>query len=91
MKIWIVQLVNYTLALFMWLIIGRYILVFLTGGKKGFMMDFFERFTNPLYHVTKRVFPFLRERFIPLATIILIILIRISVMVIFKPLDKGGG
>lgn len=85
MKIWIVQIVNYTLALFMWLIIGRYILVFLTGGKKSFMMDFFVKFTDPLYKVTRRVFPFLKEGLVPLATIILIILIRVSVMIIFKP------
>lgn len=85
MKIWIVQIINYTLALFMWLIIGRYVLVFLTGGRKGFMMDFFVRFTDPLFKVTRRIFPFLIERSVPLATIILIVLIRISIMIIFKP------
>lgn len=90
MKIWIVQIVNYTLALFMWLIIGRYILVLLTGGKKGFMMDFFVKFTDPLYKITRRVFPFFKEGFVPVATIILILLIRVSVMIIFKPLNKGG-
>lgn len=85
MKIWIVQIVNYTLALFMWLIIGRYILFLLTGGGKGFMMDFFVKFTDPAFRITRRIFPFLREGIIPLATIILIILIRISIMIIFKP------
>lgn len=69
----------------MWLIIGRYILFFLTSGKRGFMMDFFVRFTDPLFKMTQRILPFLREGLIPIVTIILIILIRISVMIIFKP------
>lgn len=69
----------------MWLIIGRYILFFLTSGKRGFMMDFFVRFTDPLFKITRRILPFLREGLIPFVTIILIILIRISVMIIFKP------
>ncbi len=83
MKIWIVQILNYTLALFMWLIIGRYLLILLTGGRQGFMMDFFVRFTDPLYRMTKRLLPFLRDGIVPLATIILIIMMRILVLVIF--------
>lgn len=69
----------------MWLIIGRYILFFLTSGKRGFMMDFFVRFTDPLFKITRRILPFLWEGLIPFATIILIILIRVSVMIIFNP------
>lgn len=54
------------------------------------MMDFFVKFTDPIYQITRRALPFLKEGLIPLATIIFILLIRISVIIIFKPLDKGG-
>lgn len=69
----------------MGLIIGRYVLYLFTVGGKGFMMDFFVRFTEPAFKITRKIFPFLKERNLPLVSIVLIVLIRISFMIIFKP------
>ncbi len=79
MTAWIIQIINYTLALFMWLIVGRLILSIFIGGRENFIMNFFIRFTEPVYKITGKIFPFARAGCIPYLSILIIIIVRILI------------
>lgn len=83
--IWLVLLANYTLALFMWLILGRAALGILTGGRPGPVQGFFDRFTLPLFAATRRALPFLGERAAPLVTLLLLALARVALIKLALP------
>lgn len=80
---WLIQIVNYTLALFMWLIVGRIVLSFFAVNKENFMMAFFIKFTEPVYKIARKIVPFAKESCIPAISIILIIIVRLSLVIIF--------
>jgi hypothetical protein len=65
-----VQLVNFALALLMWMIIGRAALGVLTGGRDNAVQGLFDGVTLPLVALTRRVFPFVGETWAPLATLL---------------------
>lgn len=56
----VIKYVKYTLAFFSWMIIGRILLMLLVGSRHNVMVDFFVRFTEPFYKITRTVFPFTR-------------------------------
>ena len=56
----IYYLIAYTLQFFLWLVIGRVAILLLSAGKRNFLVDFFIRFTDPLYGVVRKMFPFTR-------------------------------
>ncbi|WP_333784336.1 YggT family protein [Thermocrinis sp.] len=51
------QFLNYTLAFFMWLVLGRAALEFFTKDLNNFFYRFFYQFTEPLYKPYRVVFP----------------------------------
>jgi len=48
---------NYTLAFFMWLVLGRAALEFFTRDLNNFFYRFFYQFTEPLYRPYRKLFP----------------------------------
>jgi hypothetical protein len=50
----------YSLQFFMWLVIGRVAIILLSAGKRNLLVDFFIRFTNPIYGVVQKMLPFTR-------------------------------
>lgn len=100
----IVQLVNYTLALIMWLIVGRVVLSLFTGDRNNFIYAFFLRFTDPVYEVIYRIFPFTRipsDRawslwgriggLAPLVAIFLIVILRLITVILLSGVTEGQG
>jgi len=51
------QFLNYTLAFFMWLVLGRAALEFFTRDLNNFFYRFFYQFTEPLYKPYRKFFP----------------------------------
>lgn len=83
MGIYILQFVNFTLSFFMWLIIGRIMITLLIGNRQNFMVSFFVRFTEPFYKITRKLFPFAKESYIPPTAILIIVVLRI-LLIVFK-------
>lgn len=86
--IYLVQFVNYTLALAMWLILGRAALGVLTGGRATPLQALFDRATAPLFRLTRRLLPFVGEKWAPMATFLLTALLRVVLIVMANP--TGG-
>jgi YggT family protein len=85
MEIYIIQLLNYTLSFFMWMIVGRAILKLISGGRATFLTGLFEKVTDPVFRVTGRIIPFAKEGWIPFLSIVLIIILRLLLIIIFSP------
>jgi len=51
------QFLNYTIAFFMWLVLGRATLEFFTRDLNNFFYRFFYQFTEPLYKPYRKLFP----------------------------------
>lgn len=83
--IYLVQFVNYTLALFMWLILGRATLGIITGGRPSAIQSLFDRFTAPLFALARRALPFVGERGAPLAALLLLACLRIALILVVHP------
>ena len=58
-KIVVIQLANYTLAFFMWMIAGKFCSPFIRN-KENIMNKFFVKFTDPLYNI-RRLIPFAKR------------------------------
>lgn len=85
MKIWIIQIVNYTLSFLMWMIMGRLILNLLIGNRRNIMVSAFEKLTDPIFRMTKRIVPFAKESFIPFWSILFIFLLRLVIIIATRP------
>ena len=83
--IFAIQFVNYTLALGMWLILGRAVLGILTGGRPSPIQTIFDRFTAPLFGLTRRALPFVGERWAPLAALLLLGVLRLALILFTHP------
>lgn len=83
--IYLVQFVNYTLALGMWLILGRAALGILTGGRPTPLQALFDRFTAPVFGLARRLFPFVGEKWAPLAAFLLLTVLRVALIVLAHP------
>jgi len=79
--IYLVQFVNYTLSLLMWMILGRAVLGILTGGTPNLMQSVFDRFTIPVFGATRRLLPFVSEKWAPLAALLLLAALRVLLIV----------
>jgi hypothetical protein len=51
---------SYTTKFLSWLVIGRVAVLLLAGGRRNIIVDFFVRFTQPLYDAVKKLLPFTR-------------------------------
>jgi uncharacterized protein YggT (Ycf19 family) len=83
--IFVIQFVNYTLALGMWLILGRAVLGILTGGRPSPIQTIFDRLTSPVFALTRRVLPFVGERWAPLAALLLLAALRLALILFTHP------
>jgi hypothetical protein len=83
--IFVIQFANYTLALGMWLIIGRAALGVLTGGRPSPIQAVFDRLTSPVFGLTRRALPFVGERLLPLAALLLLAALRIALILFTHP------
>ena len=83
--IFVIQFVNYTLALGMWLILGRAVLGILTGGRPSPIQTVFDRLTSPLFDLTRRALPFIGERWAPLAALLLLGVLRLALILFTHP------
>jgi uncharacterized protein YggT (Ycf19 family) len=64
----------------MWTIIGRGILFLLIGDRPNVIMSIFVKVTEPAYRIVKRILPFVSDKWIPLVTIVIIIILRILLL-----------
>jgi len=85
MNIYIFQLVNYTLSFLMWMVLGRVLLTLIIGSRQNIMTTAFEKVTGPVYRVTQKIFPFAKGGWIPALSILLIIIVRLVIVIIFRP------
>lgn len=69
----------------MWMILGRILLNFIVGSRQNIMTVAFEKATAPVYGLTSRIFPSAKGGWIPAISILLIILVRLAIVIIFKP------
>ncbi len=83
--IYLIQFANYTLALGMWLILGRAVLGILTGGRPSPLQTIFDRLTLPLFTLARRVLPFVGERWAPLAALLLLGALRVALILAALP------
>lgn len=81
----LVQVVNYTLSMLMWLILGRAALGLLTGGRQSLVQAAFDRPTLPLFALTRRALPFVGETAAPLVTLLLLGVLRLSLILLAHP------
>lgn len=86
--IYLVQFLNYTLALAMWMILGRAALGVLTGGRPTPLQTLFDRFTAPAFGLVRRLLPFVGEKAAPLAAFALLVLLRVALILLTHP---AGG
>ena len=56
----IYYIIDYTLQFAMWLVIGRVASQFILRNPNNFVVSLFVRVTEPLYILTKKIFPFAR-------------------------------
>ncbi|WP_460176676.1 YggT family protein [Thermodesulfovibrio hydrogeniphilus] len=66
--------INYTLAFFMWLVIGRAILSFFIKDPHNPIMALFLKATEPLYKIFRKIFPKATTVFVLIALVLLRIL-----------------
>lgn len=88
MKIIIIQFINYTLSFFMWMIIGRVILMLMIGERETVVMGIFKKVTEPVYRITRKIVPFAKESWVPALSIVFIIIIRLALVIVFEPGTK---
>jgi uncharacterized protein YggT (Ycf19 family) len=83
MTAWIVLIINYTLSFILWMIIGRHIVELFARGKANIILNIFIKVTEPYYNIIKRVFPFAKGAWIPVLSIVTIIILRIMLIAVF--------
>ncbi len=77
----VAQLVNFALAFFFWLIIGRFVLGLLVGERRNFFAEMLRRGTDPLFCLVRRVTPSaVGDRFIPVVSLLLLVALRLVLL-----------
>ncbi len=84
----IALLLNYTLSFLLWMIMGRVALTIVLGNRQNVIVEIFRKATDPFYFVTRKLLPFVSDKWLPAAAIILIIILRIVLIAIFGPGDQ---
>ena len=85
MKIYIIQIINYTLSFLMWMILGRIILSRMIGNRQNILLSAFIKVTEPVYRITRKIIPFAKESCVPALAIVLLLIIRFALVIIFRP------
>lgn len=72
------EILNYILAFFLWMILGRLALTILSGGRRTFVTGVFEKATAPPIYVVRRITPsFVPDAHIPILSLPLLLALRI--------------
>jgi len=82
----VVQVVNWLLAIAMWLLLGRAALDWLTGGRRTVIGRLFHLLTDPLYRPAQRLFPALSSVGVCVLLALLLLLARIVLVVAYAAL-----
>ena len=83
----VVEIVNFILAFFLWMLIGRIALSLLSGGRRTFFTELFEKATAPPVYLVRRITPaFVPDVHIPILAIPLLLALRIFL----APLGQSG-
>ncbi len=77
----VVEVLNWLLAIGMWLVIGRAILDWITGGRSTPISRLFRLFTEPLYQLVRRASPRLSAPLIPVVLVLVFATLRILLVV----------
>ncbi len=85
MSIVVIQMVNYTLSFLMWMIVGRAFLRLIIGERPNIMTLAFVKVTEPVYGLTRRVLPFVGERWVPIVSFFLLATVRVAMILIIHP------
>ena len=81
------ELVNYILAFFLWMLVGRIALTILSGGRRTFFTELFEKATAPPVFVVRRITPaFVPDVHIPILALPLLLALRI----LMAPFAQAG-
>ena len=81
------EILNYILAFFLWMLVGRIALAILSGGRKTFFTGVFEKATAPAIYVVRRITPaFVPDVHIPILALPLLLALRILI----TPLAQGA-
>jgi hypothetical protein len=81
------EIVNYVLAFFLWMLVGRIALAILSGGRRTFFTGVFEKATAPPILVVRRITPsFVPDVHIPVLALPLLLALRI----LLAPLAQTG-
>jgi hypothetical protein len=83
----LLQLANFTLSFFFWMMIGRLVLGLLSAGKTTFFTELFRRATYPVFWVVRRITPaFVPDGHIPILSLPLLLTLRILLAPLLNPL-----
>ena len=85
MNIVVVQMINYTLSFLMWMIVGRTFLRLILGERPNIMTLAFVKVTEPVYRLTRRILPFVGERWVPAASFFLLAAVRVAMIILIRP------
>jgi len=78
----IINVLNWLLAIAMWLVIGRAVLDWLTRGRRTVIHQLFYLLTEPLYRPLRRLLPDAPAAALPLMLILLLLGLRVVLVVV---------
>ncbi|MCM8744994.1 YggT family protein [Thermomicrobium sp. CFH 73360] len=78
----IITILNWLLAIAMWLVIGRAVLDWLTRGRRTVIHQLLYLFTEPLYRPVRRLLPDVPAIAIPVTLILLFLGLRVLLVVV---------
>jgi hypothetical protein len=83
----LVEIANFILAFFLWMLLGRIALAILSGGRRTFFTELFEKATAAPIYLVRRITPAsVPDVHIPILTIPLLLALRILLV----PLAQAG-
>lgn len=78
MSVLLFEIVNYVLAFFLWMLLGRLALGVISGGRRTFITGVFEKATAPPIAVVRRITPaVVPDHHIPILSLPLLLALRI--------------
>jgi hypothetical protein len=81
------EIVNYVLAFFLWMLVGRIALAVLSGGRETFFTGVFKKATAPPIYLVRRITPaFVPDMHIPVLALPLLLALRI----LLAPFAQSG-
>jgi uncharacterized protein YggT (Ycf19 family) len=85
MNIFLFQFINYTLSFLMWMILGRILLTLMIGNRDMVFSRMFQKVTEPVYLVVRKVLPFVKESCVPFVSVLVIVILRLVLIILFTP------